>query len=151
MATVEMMKNPLNTDSSVKNCCNYIATSSEKNEYGRYVDARGISVDSAYEDISEMQAMLYKVSGRRGYHLCVSFEHEAPLTPYDIYQIAYEISEWFYPEYQVLYAVHTNKKHLHIQFFINTVTLLDGHKLHLGYKDMYLLQKKVDRLVEKYR
>ena len=84
-----------------------------------------------------MQTLYQNMGGRRGYHITVDFSPESPLCAYDVWNIAYLISDLFFPEYQVLFGVHTNKKHLHIHFYINTVSLRTGKKLHIDYGMLY--------------
>lgn len=145
MAILKIINNPVDTLEALYNLCQYIIDP-QKTENGRYVGSRGISVDNAYEEILEMQNLFQKTSGRKGYHIAVSFSEEAPLTAYDIMQIAYEISSIFFPRYQVLYGVNMVKTHPHIHFLINTVSLIDGVKLHIGFAEIKVLRALINQI-----
>ena len=149
MAIVEIINNPVNTEIALQNLCNYIIEP-KKTENGSYAGARGITVAHAFDDIVEMQTLYGNTGGRRGYHITVDFSPKSPLNAYNVWQIAYEISDLFFPEYQVLYGVHTNKKHLHIHMAINTVSLRTGKKLHIDYKLLYWLKKEIDEIERRY-
>ena len=41
-----------------------------------------------------------------------------------------DLLEEIFPEYQAVYAVHTNTENLHIHFILNTVGL-NGKKIHM--------------------
>ena len=150
MAIVEIINNPLNTEGALYNLCKYIIKP-KKTENGYYTGARGISVAHAYEDIVEMQTLYQNTGGRRGYHITVSFSPEDPLSPHDVWNIAYLITNLFFPEYQVLYGMHTDEDHLHIHLGINTVSMRTGKKLHIDYGMLYWMRKEIDHIVERHR
>ncbi len=149
MASIKLIDNPIDTCESLFNVCNYIKRPS-KTENGKYVGVRGLSVEYAYEEIIEMQTLFGKTCGRKGYHLIVSFSADAPLAAYDIMHIAKEVSDLFFPEYQVLYGVNMVKEHPHIHFLINSVSLIDGKKLHIGAHQLKYLREQVNITENEY-
>ena len=54
MAVIKLVQNPCNSDSDLRNLCNYIVDPEKVGRSGRYVFGRGIHHDTAYEDITEM-------------------------------------------------------------------------------------------------
>lgn len=149
MAIVEVIDNPVNTEKALQNLCSYIIEP-KKTGNGSYTGARGITVAHAFEDIVEMQTLYGNTGGRRGYHITVNFAPNSPLNAHEVYEIAYEISDLFFPEYQVLYGVHINEAHLHIHFAVNTVSLKNGKKLHIDYRTLYWLIKEIDNIERRY-
>ena len=62
-----------------------------------------------------MQQLFGKTDKRRAYHLTVDFSDQEYLTIQDAIEIGFELSNMFFPEYQVLFGVHgehTGQKHL---------------------------------------
>lgn len=149
MAIVEIIDNPVNTEKALQNLCSYVVES-KKTGNEKYTGARGLSVHNAYQEIIEMQTLYCNTAGRRGYHITVNFSPDSPLNVHEICEIAYEISDLFFPEYQVLYGVHTNEAHLHIHFAVNTVSLKNGKKLHIDYRTLYWLIKEIDNIERRY-
>lgn len=72
MAVIKLVQNPCSSDSDLRNLCNYIVNPEKVGRSGRYVFGRGIRHDTAYEDITEMQQLFDKTTGRKAYHLIVS-------------------------------------------------------------------------------
>ena len=79
MAITKLISNPCNNEDSLRNLCNYIVSPERVGNSGRYVFGRGIRSDTAYEDITEMQELFGKASGRRAYHLMVSLPNNLGL------------------------------------------------------------------------
>lgn len=50
---------------------------------------------------------------------------------YQAYSIAYEICGLFYPDYQIIFAVHEDRDYVHIHFLINTIDLYTGKTIHM--------------------
>lgn len=149
MAIVEIIDNPVNTEKTIERLCNYVVNP-KKTGNGLYTGARGLTVHNAYQEIIEMQTLYGNTGGRRGYHITVNFSPNSPLNAYNIWEIAHEISDLFFPEFQVLYGVHTNEEHLHIHLAINTVSLRTGKKLHIDYKTLYWLIKEINDIERRY-
>ena len=55
-----------------------------------------------------------------------------------------------YTHCQIAYAVHGNTDNLHTHFILNSVSYLDGHKLHLGWQDTAYLKGKINALLQRY-
>lgn len=149
MSITKIVNNPVDTEYALENLCNYI-TAPEKTGDGVFVGARGISKETAFEEIVDMQQLYQKTSGRRAYHLIVSFEEGAILTLQDVQEIAFDISDLFFPEYQVLYGVHITQGYLHIHFAINPVSMITGKKLQLDFTAYHWLQQQINQIQAEY-
>ena len=119
----------------------------------QYCFGRGINPNNALRQILYMQQLFGKTDKRRAYHLTVDFSDQEYLTIQDAVEIGFELSNLFFPEYQVLFGVHgkhTGQEHIHLHFVINTVSLFGTNKLHLGFELMSIIKKRVDQLIEYY-
>lgn len=65
-------------------------------------------------------------------HFVLSFSSDFDMV--DVFQaqrIAYEICELFFPEHQMLFAVHENSENLHIHLLLNTINCMTGNTIHM--------------------
>ena len=152
MAITKLVSNPCNSDKDLQNLCNYIVNPEKVGNSGRYVFGRGIRSDTAYEDITEMQELFGKVSGRQAYHLMVSLPDNCGLGGEDMLEISHRISDLFYPNYQILCGVHVRQEHLHAHFAVNLVPMEAGNnrKLEMNYSFMTKLSRQVDKIISDY-
>lgn len=61
-----------------------------------------------------------------------------------------DLMQEVFPQYQVVYAVHTNTENLHIHFIINTVGL-DGKKIHMDKRFMKdVFEVAVNKYADRY-
>lgn len=147
MAIIKIVNNPCDTDLALQNLCLYIINPAKTRNL---FNGRGLNPQTAYENMCEVQELWSKTSGRRAYHMVLGFDSSEPVASYDALQIAFEISSIFFPTYQVLYGVHTDQPHLHIHFAINTVSLQDGHKLHLDYSAIGYIKQQIIGIIADY-
>ena len=68
-------------------------------------------------------------------------------------ELAKELADEFVKQkifkgFQISYAVHTDKDHIHTHFILNTVNIEDGHKWQLA--DLKILRRESDRLCKKH-
>ena len=152
MAITKLVSNPCNSDKDLQNLCNYIINPEKVGNSGRYVFGRGIRSDTAYEDITEMQELFGKDSGRRAYHLMVSLPDTLGLGGEDMLEISHRISDLFYPQYQTLCGVHIRQEHLHAHFAVNPVLMKAGSnpKLDMNLSYVNSLSRQVDKIISDY-
>ena len=143
MAVFVICDNPCGTDQALFNVCQYIVAFDRTHNY---VGGRGLIPSLAYEQITYAQRLWEKNFGRRAYHCVVGLSNVDYISCDGALQIAYKISSLFFPEFQVLYGVHVTQKELHIHFAISTVSLIDGHKLNIGFAKLQELRQKVNEI-----
>ena len=83
--------------------------------------------------LSEMQLTkerFRKTDGRQYYHFVQSFAETDDLTPQEAHAIALELAQREFPNFEVLVATHIDTDHLHSHLIVNSVSFLDGKKLH---------------------
>lgn len=152
MAIIKPISNPVDSYDLLYKLCYYV-TGEEGSVKRQYCFGRGINPDNAFQEILYMQQLFGKIDNRRAYHLTIDFSDQECLSIQDAIEIGFELSNMFFPEYQVLFGVHgehTGQDHLHLHFAINTVSLLGGRKLHLGFELMNIIERRVDQLIEYY-
>lgn len=147
MAILKIVDNPCDTDEALANLCAYIID--EYKTQGN-ICGRGLNPYEAYADMVKVQSLCKKTSGRKSYHLIVSFSDSEPIADCEAKDIGFEIASLFFPDYQVLFGVHFSQAHLHIHFAVNTVNLTTGHKLHIDYSVRNQLQMQINNIIQSY-
>ena len=70
-------------------------------------------------------------------HMVLSFSDTEPVGTETAKKIAYQIAAFYGDEYQILYAVHIDARHLNIHFVMNTVSFRTGMKYDGKKQDYY--------------
>ncbi len=97
--------------------------------------------DQIYRDWLAEKKNWGKDSGRMYAHNIISFHKNENVSPEQVLEIAADFSEKFFHGHQYLIAVHQDRDHLHAHIVTNTVSFIDGMKLHQTRTD---LQKQKD-------
>lgn len=74
-------------------------------------------------------------------HNIISFHKDERIAPEEAFDFGKEFAEKWFPNYQTLICVHQDRDHIHIHFVTNSVSFIDGKKLHTTKHD---LQKMKD-------
>lgn len=99
------------------------------------VDDQAMDADSIYLDFCRIKKLYRKDSGRQYMHAVQSFP-PGESTPEQVHMLGVRLAEKIWPEQQVLIVTHIDRDHLHNHFVINTVSYLDGQKLHWKKQDL---------------
>lgn len=91
-----------------------------------------------------------KDNGRMYSHMVISFHKEEDVTPQVVLKLAKTFVNRFFPNHQVVISVHQDKGHLHAHLVINSVSWLDGHKLHQTWQDLDKQKKFTNFLCAKH-
>lgn len=142
----------------LKNSLEYILNP-EKTEKGTLIGGNHIlpDADFAFEKMLETKRIMderfgyKKMEGRQGYHFVLSFSPKDDVTP----EMAMEITERFIknyiPDYESVYAVHTDRQHLHSHIVFNSVNLINGQKYRYENGDWAkIIQPITNRLCKEY-
>ncbi len=102
----------------------------KKAEYGRLVGGNsGMGHEEALEHFLETKRAFFKLHGRQGYHFVISFP-EGETDQDTAYRLVQEFCEAYLgDQYDHLFAIHTDTKHLHGHIIFNSVGW-DGYKYH---------------------
>lgn len=145
MAINKAVSKPPKSHGGLRNTIEYVLKD-EKVKEG-YLDITGpfseqpITYDAVYKTWLEEKRIWDKDSGRMCAHNVISFHKDEPVTPAEVLDIGRTFAEKIFPDHQSIIAVHQDRNHLHCHIVTNTVSYIDGKKLHQSSKD--LEQQKV--------
>lgn len=119
-----------------------------------YVDITGpyehdsIDWDHVYQTFLHEKRLWNKDSGRMYAHNIISFHRDEAVTPDVCMHIGRAFADHFFPEHQNLIGVHQDKDHLHIHIITNSVSFIDGRKLHQTRRDLERQKNFTNKLCE---
>ena len=137
-----------NVAAHLKHSLEYICNEA-KTENGSLVGGINCLLDYAYEQMIGTKEMFGQTGGRQGYHFIISLKPGEGTTE-QMYDIVKRFAEEFLGgEYEAVFAVHTDKNHLHSHLVFNSVNMINGRKYDYrkgDWKD--LIQPITNRLCE---
>lgn len=141
----------------LKNTIDYILDSA-KTERGRFVGSVGCFTDNALQAMIETQKRYggeknsFGVHERLGYHYTISFSPEEKVSPELAWKVMGEFSERLLgKQYEGVYAVHTDKEHMHGHLCFNSVNMMTGRKYRYNDGDWAKeIQPLTDEICKKY-
>ena len=117
-----------NPASHLKNALEYIQNP-DKTEECVLVGGINCLPDTAFEQMEETKNIFHKTGKRQGYHVIISFSPEekvtAELAMYVLEQFAKDVLG---DDYEAVYAVHTDREHMHGHLIWNSVSMTTGKK-----------------------
>ena len=122
-----------------------------KNKDG-YVEITGpyeaptINYDDVYKTWLNEKILWDKDSGRMYAHNIISFHKDEQITPAEVLDIGRQFADKFFADHQCLLGVHQDKDHLHCHIVTNSVSYIDGSKLHQTKKDLERQKKFTNEL-----
>ena len=105
-----------------------------------------INWDGVYRAFLEEKRLLGKDSGRMYSHMIISFHKEETITPEECLEFGKAFVEDNFPDHQCVVGVHQDRDHLHLHCVINSVSFIDGHKLHSSKRDLQRLKEQTNRM-----
>ena len=149
MAVIEFINGSNNTYKSMKRAINYIKNPLKTAEH--LTGGKDCSPDTTYEEFIMTKQNFNKEKGRQFIHFIQSFSPNDKATPEVINEIGKRLLEHeVFKDFQVLYATHTDKGHLHTHFIINSVSFIKGHKWQLSKEQLESLKEYSDELCREY-
>ena len=123
----------------------------EKTQNGRLVSAVNCLPEYAYEQMEGTKRHFGKTDKRQGYHLILSFP-EGEADPDMVFELTQKfVDAYLHDEYEAVFAVHDNTKHLHSHIIFNSVSFKEGRKFHYKKGDWErYIQPITNRLCEEY-
>lgn len=136
----------------LENLINYAVREEKCREAG--YGAQGLLKGSPEEMIQQMydiKRSFSKMNGRQAKHFILSFskDEEEFIGPQEAMAIGYMVSGYF-PEYQIVFGVHTDTDNLHIHFVMNTVSFVTGLKYNINLTDFRMIRRQIEVLVEQF-
>ena len=107
-------------------------------------------ITTAAAQMDNTAARFNKANGVKLRHFIISFDPHELNHPLLVYEIAKQISLFFYSEYQTVFAVHQDKAHLHIHIVINSVSFTDGHRYYGKRAEFNALKAHIKKILHGY-
>ena len=117
-----------NPASHLKNALEYIQNPNKTEEC---VLVGGINClpDTAFEQMEETKNIFHKTGKRQGYHVIISFSPEEKVTAEQaMYVLEHFAKDVLGNDYEAVYAVHTDREHMHGHLIWNSVSMTIGKK-----------------------
>ena len=140
MAVNKVVNKAAKSHGAMRNVIEYVLDE-EKNK-DKYIDITGpyeaptINYDDVYKTWINEKILWDKDSGRMCAHNIISFHKDEQITPEEVLDIGRQFADKFFSDHQCLLAVHQDKDHLHCHIVTNSVSYIDGSKLHQTKKDL---------------
>ena len=148
IATTKRLKNPPKTHERVVEVIRYILNPDKTaDEKCLYVNSINCSVANTANEFKAVRKQWQKHSGNYAYHFEQSFK-PGETTPEECHQCGFELAEVLFAKYgyQVIFATHLDKKHLHNHFVVNAVNPVDGKKLQTDHEFIRRMRAENDRI-----
>ena len=117
-----------NPASHLKNALEYIQNP-DKTEECVLVGGINCLPDTAFEQMEETKNIFHKTSKRQGYHVIISFSPEEKVTAEQaMYVLEHFAKDVLGDDYEAVYAVHTDREHMHGHLIWNSVSMTTGKK-----------------------
>ena len=117
-----------NPASHLKNALEYIQNP-DKTEECVLVGGINCLPDTAFEQMEETKNIFHKTGKRQGYHVIISFSPEEKVTAEQaMYVLEHFAKDVLSDDYEAVYAVHTDREHMHGHLIWNSVSITTGKK-----------------------
>ena len=117
-----------NPATHLKNALEYIQNP-DKTEECVLVGSINCLPDTAFEQMEETKNIFHKTGKRQGYHVIISFSPEEKVTAEQaMYVLEHFAKDVLGDDYEAVYAVHTDREHMHGHLIWNSVSMTTGKK-----------------------
>ena len=117
-----------NPASHLKNALEYIQNP-DKTEEGVLMGSINCLPDTAFEQMEETKNIFHKTGKRQGDHVIISFSPEEKVTAEQaMYVLEHFAKDVLGDDYEAVYAVHTDREHMHGHLIWNSVSMTTGKK-----------------------
>ncbi len=117
-----------NPASHLKNALEYIQNP-DKTEECVLVGGINCLPDTAFEQMEETKNIFHKTGKRQGYHVIISFSPEEKVSEEQaMYVLEHFAKDLLGDDYEAVYAVHTDREHMHGHLIWNSVSMTTGRK-----------------------
>ena len=95
-----------------------------------------INYDEVYQTWIKEKRLWNKDTGRMYAHNVISFHKNEKISATEVLEIGMIFAEKFFARHQYVVSVHQDKDHLHCHIVTNSVSYIDGTKLHQTKRDL---------------
>ena len=152
MAINKVVNKSTKSHGAMRNVIEYVLRD-EKVKEG-YVEITGpyaadtINYDDIYKTWLEEKRLWDKDSGRMYTHNIISFHKDENVSPAEVLDIGKDFADKFFSGHQCVIGVHQDKDHLHCHIVTNSVSYIDGMKLHQTKRDLEHQKEYTNRLCQ---
>lgn len=142
MATVKAV----HSKSPIGRAIKYITKPEKTKEH--LVSGYNCSPSTALEEMYVTKNLYNKTGGRTYKHFTQNFHPDDNVTPEIVHEIAKSLVKKspLFKGFEVLFATHIDKDHLHTHFILNSVSFETGHKFQMSAKQLQELKDLSDEL-----
>ena len=117
-----------NPASHLENALQYIQNP-DKTEECVLVGSINCLPDTAFEQMVETKNIFHKTGNRQGYHVIISFSPEEKVSAEQaMYVLEHFAEDVLGDDYEAVFAVHTDREHMHGHLIWNSVSVTTGKK-----------------------
>ena len=140
MAINKVINKSTKSHGAMRNVLEYVLRDKKVKEGFAYISGPytgdTINYDEVYQAWLREKRLWNKDSGRMYAHNIISFHKDERISPAEVLEIGIAFSEHFFPKHQYVVTVHQDKDHLHCHIVTNSVSYIDGTKLHQTKRDL---------------
>ncbi len=126
------------------------AASEDKTDRLFYTTGINCSVDCARDQFDTTKLRFGKTGGNVAYHAYQSFK-EGEVTPDEAHAIGVQLAKELWGDrFQIVVATHLDRAHVHNHIVINSVSFVDGKKLHGCRENTTRLRDTSDRICKEH-
>lgn len=149
MAIIEFINASNSTYKGMKRAIDYIKNP-KKTEL-HLIGGKDCSPNTAFDEFVMIKQNYKKEKGRQFIHFTQSFSPQDKVTAEIVHEIGKKLLEHeAFKDFQVVYATHTDREHLHNHFILNSVSFSTGRKWQLSKEDLQSLKDYSDELCREY-
>ncbi|MGN1156828.1 MAG: relaxase/mobilization nuclease domain-containing protein, partial [Agathobacter sp.] len=153
---MHMKEDPKYAPQHLINAINYVLdvkNKGKKTDYGRWVGGNvGLHSEEIVQAFLDSKRFWGKEDGRQGYHFVLSFAQDENVDAQTCYNILQEFCEKYLGDsFDYMFAVHTDKEHMHGHIIFNSVNRETGYKYHYKKGDWEkYIQPVTDNICKNY-
>lgn len=135
------------TNKHLEELTSYIMQDYKISSNTHYISSVNCPVTTAYEEMLKTKEHYGKTSGRAAYHYIISFKPNE-IDEATAWKITNDfVSQFLNNEYECVFALHTDKEHIHSHIVFNSVNFITGKKFRSPFGDWAnRIQPLVDKL-----
>ena len=138
-------RGPRNTHASLRASINYVLQDNKTTQQFKFVDGpydySDITAENVYTAFLEEKNLWGKDSGKMCAHYVLSFHKDEAISPAAAFEFGKVFYEKIFDGYQFVMAIHLDRDHVHAHAIVNSVSYIDGKKLHVTDSDLASFKK----------
>ena len=139
MAINKTINRSSKSKAGMRNCIEYVLRAGKTDETLIYMTGPSpdeLSWNNVYNAFMDEKQIWNKLGGRLYNHNVISFHENERISPEEALEFGKDFAEKWFPNHQSVIAVHTDRNHVHIHIVTNSVSYVDGRKLHNSKNDL---------------